>query len=395
MTDIFYPFLIILLLIAAFLGEDFTLTLIYLLLGALIAGRWWSGRALAAVKVHRNFPNRAFLGEQVTVQIKVTNSGLLPLVWLHMRDSIPPELAYPAAFTHVLTLGPQASARFEYGLEGRKRGLYSIGPLQLTSGDILGLADPRRLISKPDSLVVYPKIIPLVRLPVISHSPLGTLPHRQPLFEDPSRSRGKRDYVAGDSLRRVDWKASAATGRLQVKLFEPSIALEAAICLNLNGEDYDLRTRIDTTELAIVVAASLANWVVARRQAAGLMTNGADVLQAGAPPPAVLPGRGRGHLMRLLDILARIQIGTGAAFPASLRRESIHFSWGTTLLVVTGRLDQDLFEALFAVRRLGMDAMLILVGRGAVTEEDRRRVETFGFPLSLIQSEADLEMWRV
>jgi hypothetical protein len=92
-----------------------------------------------------------------------------------------------------------------------------------------------------------------VRLP--SRSPIGTLRHTQPIFEDPSRVRGKRDYTTGDSLRRVDWKATATTGRLQVKQFEPSIALETALFLNLNADEYLQRTRLDATELAIVIAA--------------------------------------------------------------------------------------------------------------------------------------------
>ena len=54
----------------------------------------------------------------------------------------------------------------------------------------------------------------LTSLSLPSHSPLGTLRHTQPIFEDPSRVTGKRDYISGDSLRRVDWKATAATGRL-------------------------------------------------------------------------------------------------------------------------------------------------------------------------------------
>ena len=69
--------------------------------------------------------------------------------------------------------------------------------------------------------------------------------------------------MAGDSLRSVDWKASATVGRLQVKLYEPSIALEIAIFLDLSFSGYKPQSRIDATELAIVIAASLASWIVA------------------------------------------------------------------------------------------------------------------------------------
>jgi uncharacterized protein (DUF58 family) len=259
---------------------------------------------------------------------------------------------------------------------------------------MLGLAAPQRFTYSANALIVYPQIIPLTRVPSLSHSPLGTLPDRQPVFEDPTRVRGKRSYVPGDSLRRVDWKASAATGQIQVKQFEPSIALETAICLNLNGREYDFRTRLDASELAIVTAASLANWVIGRRQSAGLIVAGSDPLNGGATPPPVPARRGRPHLMRLLDVLARIQLGETEPFAGLLRRECAHLPWGTTLLVITSRLEAALFEALFAARRAGQDSMLVVVGRGALSLEDRRRADYFGFPLTLVGTERDLDVWR-
>ncbi len=166
-----------------------------------------------------------------------------------------------------------------------------IGPLSLYSGDLLGVSGDLQRSQPPDHLTVYPKIVPLTSVKLPSRSPMGTLRHTQPVFEDPSRVRGKRDYVSGDSLRRVDWKATAAAGRLQVRLFEPSIALETAIFLNLNNAEYDSRAPFMATELAIVVAASLANWVVAQRQAVGLFSNGIDPLQDDQLPQSIPPRR--------------------------------------------------------------------------------------------------------
>jgi uncharacterized protein (DUF58 family) len=170
-----------------------------------------------------------------------------------------------------------------------------------------------------------------------SHSPLGTLRHTQPIFEDPTRVMGKRDYVSGDSLRRVDWKATAVSGRLQVKQFEPSIALETVIILNLNAAEYEVQSRYDASELSIVIAASIANWVAGKKQAVGMAVNGADPL-SDERRPAPLPARkGRQHLMRLLDVLARIKLAeAGSPLPEMLRRESVRLPWGTTLVIITG-----------------------------------------------------------
>src|SRR6266508_5682460 len=254
--------LLVLLVIAAFMRGDFALTLIYLVVGGLVAGLWWCRRALAQIETKRHFNTHAFLGERIKIDLHVQNKGWLPLPWLELRETLPVALVGPNNFQSVIHLGPRADARFEYSVEARKRGYYPIGPLSISTGDILGLSESLRAENQAEHLVVYPKIIPFTSIEIPSHSPQGTLRHTLPLFEDPTRVFGKRGYISGDSLRRMDWKASASTGQLQVKLFEPSIVLETFVILNLNAEDYYYRSRIDATELAIVIAAFISNWIV-------------------------------------------------------------------------------------------------------------------------------------
>ena len=279
---------------AIWLRADFALSAVYLLAGTLLVGSWWSQRALGSVEVRRTYSERMFYGEKSVIRLEVRNRSRLPIVWLQLRESVPVQVRVGGQFARVFNLGSKAGRQLEYAIEGRQRGYYELGPLDLRSGDLFGLAGEGHAIVGADFLTVYPKIIPLTGVNLLSHSPLGSLRHHQPLFEDPSRVRGKRDYISGDSERRIDWKASASTGRLQVKLLEPSISLETIIFLNLNSEEYDLHTRGYTSELAIIVAASLANWVIAQRQAAGLLVNGIDPgLELGGSTPDPCPARAR------------------------------------------------------------------------------------------------------
>jgi uncharacterized protein (DUF58 family) len=395
MSDYWVPFLLVLAVIAALLRADFVLTIIYLLLGVWIFGRFWSRRALDAIQVRRIFTPRAFLGERIPIRLELHNNGLLPAVWLQFNESLPVELRIgDPAFRRVISLGSQVRLNLEYTLEGHKRGYYAIGPLMLYSGDVFGIAggESRRLQS--DYLTIYPKIVPLTRVVLPTLSPMGTLRHHQPIFEDPSRILGKREYVSGDSLRRVDWKATATTGHMQVKLFEPSIALETEIFLDLNSEAYEFHSRASATELAIVVAASLANWVVRARQSVGLVTNGKDPLGQDGLPPRLLPRRGRSNLMRILEVLARVQAGQTADIKSLIRRESAHLSWGATLIVITPKLDETFFDVLFQARRSGFEIILIPCGPTPGLQRARQIAATFGFPLVHILSEQDLDVWR-
>ncbi|HMB22409.1 MAG TPA: DUF58 domain-containing protein [Anaerolineales bacterium] len=393
MTGTFLILLAVLLLIASFLRGDFALTLIYLIIGALAGGTWWYYGALKSLGARRHFNDHAFLGEKVSIRLSLKNEGWLPLLWLELRETLPVALVGPHSFQTVTNLGPRAEAQFEYEIEARKRGYYPIGPLFVATGDILGLSEALQGKSEVEHLVVYPRIIPFTSLEIPSLSPQGELRHSLPLFEDPTRVFGKRAYVYGDSLRRIDWKSSASAGRLQVKLFEPSIALETFIVLNLNAEDYYYRSLIDSTELAIVIAASVANWIAGKKQTVGMMVNGRDPLSADGRPQVTPPRKGKRHVMRLLETLARIETTTDSDLVPLIQQQRYQLAWGTTLIVITGRAGDALLDELYQARRWGQNSVLILTGRDVQDKEVRQRAGFFGIPVVSIATEHDLDRW--
>jgi hypothetical protein len=239
------------------------------------------------------------------------------------------------------------------------------------------------------------------------------LPARSPLFEDPARVMGVRDYQRGDSPRRIHWTATAkfsgqGRARLMVKQYQPAIARETMICLSLAQADYGHRQRYTATELAIVVAASLANHIVVQEGLpVGLVTEARDPLvetatslraqpqaEGSVEAPAMLrwagstladknssvvrfslpPRSGRGHLMSVLEVLARVQVpmqaDTSASGSASasttpfvelLRQAGTTLSWGATLCIITGRESAELFDVILSLRRAGFAVTLILV----------------------------------
>ena len=394
MTGAYLPLFLVLILIAGFTRDDFALTLIYLLVGALLLGTWWSRRSLSQVRHNRYFNKHAFLGEKVQVDLHVKNDGWLPLLWLNVQDALPVALSGSLTFKQVISLGPRADVHFSYTINAFKRGYYPIGPFFGTTGDILGLNQPLRQENQVEYLTVYPHIIPLSSINIPPRSPQGTLRHNQPIFEDPARLLGKRDYVAGDSLRRVDWKSSASVGRLQVKLFEPSIALETLIFLDLNQDGYHYKSRFDATELAIVIAASVANWVAGKRQTVGLKVNGRDPFQPDGLPQYIPPRKGQAHLIRILETLARVEIAATGAIAGLVQKQRYHLPWGTTLIVITGQATDALLGELYQARRAGQNAVLILAGSSRRSEQVAHRAGFFGIPVVAIHNERSLDIWR-
>lgn len=413
----FWILIIVLIVIAAVLNQPALLTPVLLLLVAAGLGKAWSVRALRAVRAKRTMAARSFMNDKVVVSVDVANTGRLPVVWLRLHDSTPVELS-PQRLDQAVSLKPLERRHFEYIVQTNKRGFYEVGPLTIQSGDVLGLSnmDGQQAVGK-SPLLVYPKIVSLEHADIPSRMPLGGVRQRQPLFEDPSLMRGKRDYVVGDSLRRVDWKASAATGRLQVKMFESSVALEAMIFLDLNGDDYARMTRLDSLELAIVIAASVANEVVKQRQPVGLATNGVleeKFLLAAALPDgiaivpmdraqdrahgagvrALLPRKGRAHFMRMLEVLAGIKPVQMHPIREVIEREAGRLAWGTTLVIITGAVDDALFDVLFRARRAGLSPVLIMCGLGVDLPRIRNKARVFGIAVHYVRTEGDVRLLR-
>jgi uncharacterized protein (DUF58 family) len=388
------PFMIAFMVLAAVLKQDAVLVVFYFLFGIFFLGGWWIRRSLNNVTIERKYSDRVFIGQPIPVQLKITNKGWLPLVWLQVHESLPVALISPNFFRQVVTLGPHQTLDLEYSMQANKRGFYTLGPIFYSSGDLWGLAKADERKGETARLIIYPRIVPLTRVTLPSQSPFGTLHHKNPIFEDPTRVIGKRDYHVGDSLRRVDWKATAVVRRLQVKQFEASISIETHIFLDMSPDDYDFRHRFATTELAIVVAASLANWTIQHKQSVGLSTNGIDPLAENTSPSPLPSRKGSSHLMNLLEVLARVQVGNGAAFIDLLHHSLAHLSWGSTAVLITGRHDEALFDELFAARRLGLSVVIILIGEDPEFQKAQMDANRFGIPIYRFISEIDLDMWR-
>jgi uncharacterized protein (DUF58 family) len=391
----FVPFLLILFLIAAFLRVDFFFTIVYLLFAVYLLARLWTRRTTEHLRVERHFADHAFPGDKVVVDLVLQNSGWLPVPWLEVHESLPVELAVPPFYREVVSLAPRERRRFHYTLHCHRRGYYRVGPLAMQTGDLLGIVPQSQARAAPEHVIIYPRVVPLRQLDIPTRSPRVALPARSHLFEDPCRVMGVRDYQQGDSLRRIHWTATASAGRLLVKQYQPAIARETLICLDLDAEDYARRQRYAATELAIVVAASIANHIIVREELpAGLITEALDPLSDEQSQFILPPRSERAHLMSLLEVLARVQIVSGTSFVDLLRRESVKLSWGSTLSVITGRESEELFDTLVYLRRAGFAVALILVQPARPSDALQKRADLLGVPVHRVWRERDLEAWR-
>jgi len=344
----------------------------------LYAGHWWCKHALDRIQYTRRFHyKRGFPGESTAVRVIVENKKPLPVSWLHASDNWPNavgpddlDLLAPSHLPEQGFLVNLYSLRWHerisrgYTIVFRKRGIYEIGPLMLEGGDLFGLYEQKKEIDQPDYLTVFPEMLPLDRLQLPTEDPFGDRRSRKPLFEDPNRPIGIRPYHPEDSFRRIHWPATAHTGALQVKIYQPVSARMMVICLNVMTELHMwLGYSPAVLEQLVKVCTTLAYHGMEDGYAVGLFSNGC--LAHADQPFRIQPGRSPRQLGALLQALAGVTPYVTAHFETFLIRSMAEIPFGSTVVIVTAIVPESLQDTLLRLRRYRPHITLISLGASA------------------------------
>ena len=123
-------------------------------------------------------------------------------------------------------------------------------------------------------------------------------------YEDPFEFQGIRPYEPFDSMRDINWKASARTGELRTNLHGYTVRQEVCLLLNLESE-----TMMDYKQLkeeSIRLVNSLAEMFFAQGIPVGVYSNAKDLLTGREMEQ--LPGGGGQHLTQIRESLARLDL---------------------------------------------------------------------------------------
>ncbi|HEY2911664.1 MAG TPA: DUF58 domain-containing protein, partial [Gemmataceae bacterium] len=256
----------------------------YVLLGVYLISRFLARRwaeDLAAERTCDSHPRE--IGDTLAVAVTLRNTGGLPILWALVEDVLPERaLRKPARITvkgkriQVVNLAPRQTKAIEYKVLFELRGYYPIGPSMLETGDVFGLHRRHRIVGEPVYIMVYPKVLPLPKYDFASQRPVGEVRLQNRLFEDVTRSAGVRQYQIGDPLSRIHWRATARTGLLHSRIFEPTSLAGATLLVDFHSAGYHSRGEPHRSELAITAASSIAYAISALNQQLGLASNGRD-----------------------------------------------------------------------------------------------------------------------
>ena len=372
----------------------------YALLGVILLSRWLARHWIENVTAHRESSRHTVeIGERVAVIVDLANSSGIPIPWLLVEDSLPrdalsckpPKLNVDGRRVALIQMGPNGKKSIRYQLNFATRGYYQIGPLMLESGDLFGLHRRFKVVTEPHFVMVYPKVIPLSGYDLSSRRPIGEIRMAHRLFEDPTRLAGVREYQRGDSFNRIHWKATASTGKLHSRIYDPSTVAGATIILDFHKDMYPAQGEPHRSELAITTVASLANAVCQMGQQIGLVTNGRDaadrIREEGwkrefrtrndakqsvgmsssndrLRPVIVETQRGYEQFQRIRESLARLELTDGLSFSELVSEAASRLPRDATIVAVLGDVTTETAISLGNMRRNGFAVYAIVVLQG-------------------------------
>ena len=363
----------IMLILAAWAGQTVIVILLGLVLGVAALSRLWSYLSLKGVRFERLLSEtRVFPDESLELKLKITNRKLLPLPWIEIADQV------PSGFISGLVYNPNAKPGYEsivnftailwyssitwkYRLLCKKRGYYILGLLSVTSGDIFGFYPRTVNESSRQTIIVYPRIYPVSHLHIPSLYPLGEVKSEKRIFEDPSRTIGIREYLPGDSLRRIHWKASARQQQLQVKIFEPTTTLKVAIFLAVDTFREIGTWKENELELGISTAASLASYLIEKNSQVGLWAN--TKMADSGYPARITPGSGIDRLVQIFEALAKVVPISNAPFLDYFQEERKSLMMGLTLIFVISEIPDKMVQTIIDLKQAGYKILVFQISK--------------------------------
>lgn len=338
----------------------------------------WARRGLRGITYARRLETaRVPFGEPLRVEIEVWNRSALPVAWLRADDAVPAGLdvreraidesdgdeGETGVLRNAWTLRPWERVRRGFHLSATRRGVYGLGPVDLSIGDPFARRVAGTTLDLVDRFLVWPRTVPVRGLDTPDR--WGELDRaRTSLTEDPSRFAGVRPYTPGDPLRRVHHRASARMGEPVTKRFDASRDREVLVVLDAQageGMAWEAGWDDDELEALLCVTGSLALALGRRHIPFGLMAaahTGTGTRIARLPASAA-----PGHAERALDLLARMSGHATMPFDRLLALAGREARPGATVLAVTAR---DASPVLAALRRLeqARDVQVVLLGTG-------------------------------
>jgi uncharacterized protein (DUF58 family) len=179
--------------------------------------------------------------------------------------------------------------------------------------------------------------------------------HRAPFFGASIDFAEHRGYVAGDDIRRVDWRLYARTDRYYVKQYEADTNTNFTVLLDVSKSMGFTSGGVTKLEYGQFLAACLAFLAQRQRDRVGIITFDQEIVTH-VPPSAK-------HFNVVLHTLDRARTERPGRLSEPLKKMAEHFKRRGILLLISDFYDEpdEILEAIKPLRFLGNELIVFHV----------------------------------
>lgn len=280
----------------------------------------YAKKGLKKLTYRRHFDKETvFVGQDVILIDQIINQKLLPIPWVRLESKMDQSIQVngKVQFDHtdsgvyrtLLSLLPYQKLTRRHHFTVTKRGVFELDTINLTIGDMFGFDEIFSSFETDAKIIVYPTLLDHDQLTLPAQNFLGEQSVKRWINEDPFLTVGTRDYEAGDSIAQINWKATARTKNIQVKVNDYTADREPVIVINGDQSDDIWFPIVDQQlfEQSISQAATVAHFLEGNGESYSLATNIVDARDRHVnhrPFINIEAGNGSPHFYHILTQLA-------------------------------------------------------------------------------------------
>ncbi|PKH84217.1 DUF58 domain-containing protein [Pseudomonas sp. Choline-02u-1] len=332
---------------------------------------------LPSPHITRQMPGSLALGRWTDVQVDIAHEFVEPLN-IRLFDHIPDGLEFDD-LPMVVELQPGYCSQIRYRLRPAKRGRFSFAQCEVNLPSPLGLWSGKRLLSISDETRVYPDFARLYggELRAVDNwlSQLGVRQRQR-------RGQGMefhqlREFREGDSLRQIDWKATARQRTPIAREYEDERDQQIIFLLDCGRQMRSQDDELSHFDHALNACLLLAYVALRQGDAVGLSTFASD------KPCHVAPAKRSGQLNVLLNAVHDLETTRRPADYQAAANQLLARQQRRALVVLVTNVRDDDDQLLAAVRRLSAQHRILVASLREEALDTLRQTSVHTLPEAL------------
>ena len=224
------------------------------------------------IKASRNTPEKLSNGDENEIFIKISNQYTFP-IGINVVDEIPFQFQV-RNFTIQKNIKSQEKTDIKYFLRPTERGEYSFGNLNIYVNSPLRLISKRYTFANGQMVPTYPSYIQLRKYDLIAFS--------NKLFQHGLKKIRRightmefeqiKEYVQGDDMRTINWKATAKKNALMINQFQDEKSQNVYMVIDKGRVMKMPFNGLSLLDYAINATLVLSNVILKKNDKAGMFT---------------------------------------------------------------------------------------------------------------------------